>query len=104
MSILSVANIDEYKEKYADELNQKSVEIGKPITDEMLTKAVFRKIASKADVDYYSFYKSFNPNGKYANIDTYRVATNDLDSNDKDMINKAYDELQQVIQNQTTLM
>ena len=96
MSILSVANIDEYKEKYADELNQKSVEIGKPITDEMLTKAVFRKIASKADVDYYSFYKSFNPNGKYANIDTYRVATSDTESNNTDVINKAYDELQNV--------
>ena len=33
---------------------------------------------------------------KYANLDTYRVATNDLDSNDNDMINKAYDELQTV--------
>ena len=93
MSLLSVNNIQEYRTKYADALQKKETELGKPITDEMLTKAIYKKIASKADVDYFSFYKSFNPEGKYANIDTYRVATNNLDANDNDMINQAYDEL-----------
>ena len=62
----------------------------------MLTKSIYQKLSSKADIDYFSFYKSFNPEGKYANLDTYRVATNDLDSNDNDTINKAYDELQTI--------
>ena len=96
MSLLSVNNVQEYRQKYADALEQKSSEIGKPITDEMLTKSIYQKLSSKADIDYFSFYKSFNPEGKYANLDTYRVATNDLDSNDNDTINKAYDELQTV--------
>ncbi len=96
MSLLSVNNVQEYRQKYADALEQKSVEIGKPITDEMLTKSIYKKISSKADIDYYSFYKSFNPEGKYANLDTYRVSIDDSDSNDNDMINKAYDELQTV--------
>ena len=96
MSVLSVSNINEYKEKYANELEARSIEIGKPITDEMLTKAVFNKIVEKADVDYYSFYKSFNPEGKYTNLETYRVATNDMDSNDTDLVNKAYDELRNI--------
>ncbi len=59
----------------------------------MITKAIYKKLSGKADIDYYSFYKSFNPKGKYANLDTYRVATNDMDSNDNDLINKAYEEL-----------
>ena len=96
MSLLSVNNVQEYRQKYADALEQKSIEIGKPITDEMLTKSIYKKISSKADIDYYSFYKSFNPEGKYANLDTYRVSIDDSDSNDNDMINKAYDELQTV--------
>ena len=96
MSLLSVNNVQEYRTKYADALQKKETELGKPITDEMLTKAIYKKIASKADVDYFSFYKSFNPEGKYANIDTYRVATNTLDANDNDTINKAYDELSSV--------
>jgi hypothetical protein len=96
MSLLSVNNVQEYRQKYADALEQKSIEIGKPITDEMLTKSIYKKISSKSDIDYYSFYKSFNPKGKYANIDTYRVSIDDSDSNDNDMINKAYDELQTV--------
>ena len=96
MSVLSVSNINEYKEKYANELEARSIEIGKPITDEMLTKAVFNKIAKDTDVDYYSFYKSFNPEGKYTNLETYRVATNDMDSNDTDLVNKAYDELRNI--------
>ena len=96
MSLLSVNNVQEYRQKYADALEQKSSEIGKPITDEMLTKSIYKKISSKADIDYYSFYKSFNPDGKYANLDTYRVSIDDSDSNDNDMINKAYDELQTV--------
>ena len=96
MSLLSVNNVQEYRQKYADALEKKSVEIGKPITDEMLTKSIYQKLSSDADIDYYSFYKAFNPEGKYANLDTYRVATNDLDSNDNDLINKAYDELQTV--------
>ena len=37
----------------------------------MLTKSIYEKLSSKADIDYYSFYKSFNPQGKYANLDTY---------------------------------
>ena len=96
MSLLSVNNVTEYRQKYGNDLEKKSAELGKPITDEMLTKAIYQKLSSKADIDYFSFYKSFNPEGKYANLDTYRVATNDLDSNDNDMINKAYDELQTV--------
>jgi len=85
MSLLSVNNVQEYRQKYADALEQKSIEIGKPITDEMLTKSIYKKLSSKkdgdgnalVDIDYYSFYKSFNPEGKYANLDTYRVSIDD---------------------------
>jgi hypothetical protein len=64
MGVLSVKNLEEYRQKYANELAAKEEEIGKVITDEMLTDAIYKKIAGKADVDYYSFYKSFNPRWK----------------------------------------
>ena len=73
MAILSVQNVDEYKEKYAKQLEERSVELGKPITDEMLTEAIYKKLSDKADIDYFSFYKSFNPNGKFSNSETYRA-------------------------------
>ena len=46
MSLLSVNNVQEYRQKYAEALEQKSIEIGKPITDEMLTKSIYKKISS----------------------------------------------------------
>ena len=70
MAILSVQNVDEYKEKYAKQLEERSVELGKTITDDMLTEAIYKKLSDKADIDFFSFYKSFNPNGKYSNIET----------------------------------
>jgi len=94
MAILSVKNIDEYRQKYAKELAAKEEQVGKIITDEMLTDAIYKKIQGKADVDYYSFYKSFNPDGKYSNIENYRFSTDQKDANDTDLINKAYEELQ----------
>jgi len=94
MGVLTVKNIDEYRQKYAKELAAKEEEVGKIITDEMLTDAIYKKVQGKADVDYYSFYKSFNPDGKYSNIDNYKFATNQKDVNDEDVINKAYEELQ----------
>ena len=94
MGVLSVKNLEEYRQKYANELAAKEEEIGKVITDEMLTDAIYKKIAGKADVDYYSFYKSFNPDGKFSNIDNYKFATELKDVNDEDVINKAYEELQ----------
>jgi len=92
MGMLTTQNVEEYKQKYAEELKTKSIELGTNITDEMITEAIYKNL-SGADVDYYSFYKTFNPDGKYANLDTYRVATNDMESNDNDLINKAYEEL-----------
>ena len=94
MAILSVQNVDEYKEKYAKQLEERSVELGKTITDDMLTEAIYKKLSDKADIDYFSFYKSFNPNGKFSNIETYRTTIDDNESNDTDIINKAYEELQ----------
>ena len=94
MAILSVQNVDEYKEKYAKQLEERSVELGKTITDDMLTEAIYKKLSDKADIDFFSFYKSFNPNGKYSNIETYRATLDDNESNDTDIINKAYEELQ----------
>jgi len=93
MGMLTTQNVEEYKQKYAEELKAKSIELGTDITDEMITEAIYKNLTRKADVDYYSFYKTFNPDGKYANLDTYRVATNDMESNDNDLINKAYEEL-----------
>ena len=94
MGMLTTQNVDEYKQKYAKELEAKSAEIGREITDEMLTESIYKQLSGKADIDYYSFYKTFNPEGKYANLETYRVSNNDMESNDKDLINKAYSELQ----------
>ena len=94
MGVLTVKNIDEYRQKYAKELSAKEEEVGKIITDEMLTDAIYKKVQGKADVDYYSFYKSFNPDGKYSNIDNYKFATDQKDVNHEDVINKAYEELQ----------
>ena len=93
MGMLTTQNVEEYKQKYAEELKAKSIELGTDITDEMITEGIYKNLKEKADVDYYSFYKTFNPDGKYANLDTYRVATNDMESNDNDLINKAYEEL-----------
>jgi len=94
MGILSVQNVDEYKKKYEKQLQRRSNELGKPITDEMLTDAIYKKLSGKADIDYYSFYKSFNPNGKFSNIETYRTAIDDNETDDREIINKVYEELQ----------
>ena len=94
MGMLTTQNVNEYRQKYAEELEARSAEIGREITDEMLTESIYKQLSEKADVDYYSFYKTFNPEGKYANLETYRVSNNDMESNDKDLINKAYSELQ----------
>ena len=94
MGMLTTQNVNEYRQKYAKELEARSAEIGREITDEMLTESIYKQLSGKADIDYYSFYKTFNPEGKYANLETYRVSNNDMESNDKDLINKAYSELQ----------
>ena len=94
MGMLTTQNVNEYRQKYAKELEARSAEIGREITDEMLTESIYKRLSGKADIDYYSFYKTFNPEGKYANLETYRVSNNDMESNDKDLINKAYSELQ----------
>ena len=94
MGVLNAKNVEEYKAMYGEALAEREKELGKPITDEMLTEAIYQKLSSKADIDYYAFYKAFNPQGKYANISTYRTEIGDVDSNETDLINKAYEELQ----------
>jgi len=47
MAILSVQNVDEYKEKYAKQLEERSVELGKTITDDMLTEAIYKNYLTK---------------------------------------------------------
>ena len=61
MGMLTTQNVDEYKQKYAKELEARSAEIGREITDEMLTESIYKQLSGKADIDYYSFYKTFNP-------------------------------------------
>ena len=94
MAILQQKNIEEYKQVFAEELAAKEAKLGKTITDDMLTKAIYKKLASKADIDYYSFYSAFNPQGSYANIDSYRLDKQiDENLNDKEVIQRAYKEL-----------
>ena len=97
MAILQQKNLEEYRQVFAEELASEEVALGKPITDEMLTKAIYKKLSGKADIDYYSFYSAFNPNGSFANIDTYRL-DNQIDENlnDKEVIQQAYKELSSV--------
>jgi len=93
MAILQQKNIEEYKQVFAEELAAKEAKLGKTITDDMLTKAIYKKL-SRADIDYYSFYSAFNPNGSYANIDSYRLDKQiDENLNDKEVIQRAYKEL-----------
>ena len=94
MALLSVANVDEYREQYAEELAAQEEKLGAPISNELITEKIYGVISQKADVDYYSFYKAFNPDGKYSNIDSFRETLKDKDLNDTEIINKAYGELQ----------
>ena len=94
MALLKAANVDEYRQMYGEALAKREKELGKEITDEMLTEAIYKKLSGKADIDYYSFYKAFNPQGKYSNLATYRTEIEDNESNDTDIINQAYEELQ----------
>ena len=93
MAILSTQNVEEYRAKFADQLKAYEEEKGFPVTDEMIVDGIYNKIKDKADVDYYSFYKSFNPKGKFSNLETYKVATDQTEADDKDIINKVYEEL-----------
>jgi hypothetical protein len=94
--MITVANVNEYKEKYEKELREYEQRTGKTVTDELITKKVYDALSKKKklDIDFYSFYSSFNPQGKYSNIENYRNIIDDNDSNDTDIINKAYGELQ----------
>ena len=94
MALLSVANVDEYRKEYAEALAAQEEKLGAPISDELITQKVYGVVSQKADVDYYSFYKAFNPDGKYSNIDSFRETIEDKDLNDIEIINKAYGELQ----------
>jgi len=94
MALLSVANVDEYRKEYAEALAAQEEKLGAPISDELITQKVYGVVSQKADVDYYSFYKAFNPNGKFSNIDSFRETIEDKDLNDTEIINKAYGELQ----------
>ena len=97
MAILQQKNVEEYKQVFAEQLAAKEAELGKPITDDMITKAIYKKLAEKADIDYYSFYSAFNPDGSFSNIDTYRF-DNQIDENlnDKEVIQQAYKELSSI--------
>ena len=94
MALLSVANVDEYRKEYAEALAAQEEKLGAPISNELITEKIYGVISQKTDVDYYSFYKAFNPDGKYSNIDSFRETIKDKDLNDTDIINKAYGELQ----------
>jgi len=87
MSLLTVTNVNEYREKYGDE-------IGKSVTDQQITDAIYRKLSNKANIDYFSFYSAFNPEGEYANINNFRSSIKDMESSDKEVIQRAYQELQ----------
>ena len=58
MGVLNAKNVEEYKAMYGEALAEREKELGKPITDEMLTEAIYQKLSSKADIDYYAFYKT----------------------------------------------
>ena len=73
MALLKAANVEEYRQMYGEALAEREKELGKEITDEMLTEAIYKKLSGKADIDYYAFYKAFNPKGKYSNLATYRT-------------------------------
>ena len=92
--MITVANVNEYKKMYEKELTNYAKEKGTTVTDEFITKKVYDALSKKADIDFYSFYSSFNPEGKYSSIENYRNLIDDNDSNDTDIINKAYEELQ----------
>ena len=92
--MITVANVNEYKKMYEKELTNYAKEKGTTVTDEFITKKVYDALSKKANIDFYSFYSSFNPEGKYSNIENYRNLIDDNDSNDTDIINKAYEELQ----------
>jgi len=94
MALLSVANVDEYRKEYAEALAAQEEKLGAPISNELITEKIYGVISQKADVDYFSFYKAFNPDGKYSNIDSFRETIKDKDLNDTEIINKAYGELQ----------
>ena len=97
MAILQQKNVEEYKQVFAEQLAAKEAELGKPITDDMITKAIYKKLAEKADIDYYSFYSAFNPDGSFSNIDTYRFDNQiDKNLNDKEVIQQAYKELSSI--------
>ena len=94
MAILPVSTIDEYRKMYAEQLAAQEQKLGAPITDEMITEKIYGVVKQKADVDYYSFYKAFNPEGRFSSIDAYRETLEDRDLNEEEIINKAYGELQ----------
>ena len=87
MSLLTVTNVNEYREKYGDQ-------IGESVTDQQITDAIYKKLSNKANIDYFSFYSAFNPEGEYANINNFRSSIKDMESSDKEVIQRAYQELQ----------
>ena len=87
MGILTVANVNEYREKYGNDLRE-------GVTDQEITDKIFERLSEKASIDYFSFYSAFNPEGDYSNINNFRASINDMESSDKDIIQRAYQELQ----------
>ena len=87
MGILTVANVNEYREKYGNDLRE-------GVTDQEITDKIFERLSEKASIDYFSFYSAFNPEGDYSNINYFRASINDMESSDKDIIQRAYQELQ----------
>ena len=83
MALLSVANVDEYRKEYAEALAAQEEKLGAPISDDLITEKIYGVISQKADVDYFSFYKAFNPDGKYSNIDSFRETIEDQLRNQK---------------------
>ena len=70
-------NIQEYKEKYADELAKPQ---NKDLTDQKIADFVYEKYNSFRpeydQLDYFSFMQEFYPEGDYNNVDTYRQKFN----------------------------
>ena len=55
MGMLTTQNVEEYKQKYDEELKAKSIQLGTDITDEMITEGVYKNLSRKADRDWETF-------------------------------------------------
>ena len=70
-------NIQEYKQKYADELAKPQ---NKDLTDQKIADFVYEKYNSARpednQLDYFSFMQEFLPEGNLNNVDKYRQKFN----------------------------